>query len=206
MKVFIYLIPICLSLGCATVAPKDKFKFSDVRSYQLKVLTQSDFIKKLGQPDKKEHLPEGIDSFKKPIDYWEYESKGALRLHLTFFEEKLISVAYDIYEKDPEYNLAILLKKLDGNFKVIKEPARNPHAMPSMCYLVDEKKGVSVLVSAVKRAPEVVSFWLPELVKNPKWFDDSTPEFCIAGHCSRVTDPDAWKYNHCEWLEKLIVK
>ena len=76
--------------------------------------------------------------------------------------------------------------------------------MPTKCYLVDEKKGISVLVNAYKKAPSFISFWNPAMGKNKKWFDDSTPEFCIAGHCSRVTDPDAWKQNHCGWLEKIV--
>ena len=206
MRVFIVSLLVYLTAGCSTLSLKGDFGFEDIASIKPNEANKKTILTKFGQPDKKETLPPEKGNFKEPIEYWGFKKGKVVRLHIAFANEKLQSIAYDIYEEDPEYDLATLLGKINGQYQIIKEPVRNPHSMPTKCYLVDEKKGISVLVNAFKKAPSFISFWNLEVGKDKKWFDDSTPEFCIAGHCSRVTDPDAWKHNHCEWLEKLVVK
>lgn len=176
-KIKLYFFVVLILTGCVLAKVKDKNTISYSKVKLLKV---------------------GVDS--------EKSIKGYERLFLEVKGGVLKSVHWSIWDEDDEFNVGVLLSKVNANFKIIKEPVTNPHRMPSMCYLVDNNTGISIKVSTPKHSAESISFWEPSSMKGKKWFDDSTPEFCIANHCSRVTDPGAWKYNHCEWLEKLISK
>ena len=206
MRSFVFCLFVCLFASCSTILSKKSPSFENMMELSPGQSSKKEVLARFGKPDEKDFLPRKEIQSKEPLEFWAFKKGKAIRFHMTFLKNKLQSMAYDIYEEDPEFNLKFLLDKVDGQFQVIKEPVRNPHAMPSKCYLVDEKKGVSILVGSYKKAPSFVSFWNPSLGKKKKWFDDSTPEFCIAGYCSRVTDPDAWEYNHCEWLEKMVAK
>ncbi|MDC0980251.1 hypothetical protein OAQ84_00800 [Bdellovibrionales bacterium] len=175
----------------------------DIQTLKVGVDMESAVISKLGLP--KEKLIRKDKEFGAgKMFQWNYDISGYNRLSVFLVDNVLQSVSWDIWESDPEFKIENILSKVDANFEIIKEPVRNPHAMPSKCYLVDNKKGISIKVDSYKKAAIFLSFWNPKLSKKTKWFDDSTPEFCIAGLCSKVTDPKAWKHNHCEWLEKLV--
>ncbi len=204
MKKLFYFFMLTFLLSCSGLSTKDEFTFDKIISVKPNIANRNRIQAKFGPPDEREILSPKKTTHKVPVEYWGYKKRGFTRLHLTFSKEKLQSISYDIFENDSEFNLKSLLIKLKADFKVIKEPVRNPHAMPTMCYLIDNSKGISVLVNSYKQAPTLVSFWIPGTKKDKEWFDYSTPEFCIADHCSKVTNHTKSQYNQCEWLEKLL--
>lgn len=83
----------------------------------------------------------------------------------------------------------------------------NPHRAPNDCYLENLRLGKRVKFNAQEKQVEEISIWKPSssdksiklsLAKNVG------KEFCVTGKCSKVTDPGAWKHDHCAWLKELV--
>lgn len=130
-------------------------------------------------------------------------------MHLYFESDVLISKSWNVNEEDKESSIISVLENIKGSWTVIKEPMTNPHAAPSLCYLEDLKAGRLVKVDGNNKKVSEISVWVPD--ENEKSIKvqlskNVGKEFCIAGHCSKVTNPEARAHNQCEWLEQLVAK
>jgi hypothetical protein len=186
-------------LGCASLQTKQFLDFGTKEFKQLRVgVDTKDRVKgRLGLPDD--------DSG----DRWVYHLREAPKLWLFFDNDVLSSASWSVWEADTANNVEALLREFDGDWQVIKEPMTNPHSAPYLCYLEDLKNGKRVEIDGNKKSVSEVTTWQPHL--NDKSIKDQLvrnmgKEFCIAGHCSKVTNPEAWAHNQCQWLEQLVGK
>lgn len=207
---FKVILVVCIFqlLGCSILnnisAPKISFEgFMNIKVGKMKM---KNIKNKYGKPSNRHEIEKKYIGYEN-ASQWVYKRDGYSRLYITFESEVVRSAFWDVRDNEVEENIEKLLEKVKSKkWLVVKEPARNPHAMPSKCKLVSNERGISILIEGYEKKVSSISLWKPSTMKNQKWFDDSTPEFCIANHCSKVTDPNAWKHNHCEWLEKLVAK
>ena len=103
-KVFVFCLISYLFIGCSTLSSKDEFSFVDISAFKPNESSKKAILAKFGAPDEKEFLPDEKSGRKEPLEYWGFKKGKTVRLHMTFSNEKLQSIAYDIYEEDPEYN------------------------------------------------------------------------------------------------------
>ena len=209
---FYLLVSSVTILSCSTIWKPSSIKLSHQNFSELKVGVDNLEKTKLkfGRPDEVYFLGKEkqiVDNSKN--EQWIYSDEGLNRLYLYFELGVLVSKSWNVKEGERESSVRQVLKDYEANWTVIKEPISNPHSGPTECYLEDLQNGKMVKVNGYKKTTSEISIWIPN--KKEKSIKDHLSkkvgkEFCIAKNCSRVTNPDAWEYNHCEWLEKLVAK
>lgn len=186
-------------LGCSslTKGPGKEFGIEQFNRLMLGVDSKESIKKTVGSPSEV------------ATDTWVYHVEGVPKLWLFFENDLLVSVSWSVWESDKVNEVRNLLEKFEGNWAVIKEPMANPHRAPSMCYLEDLSNGRRVEVDGHKKTVDELFKWQPNAnapsIKQ-RLLKQVGKEFCIAGLCSKVTNPEAWKHNHCEWLEQLVAE
>ncbi len=194
--------------GCVTLFNKSKSEFTVDELLKLKIsVDTSEVIKKrLGNPHEKIFYSSQVKGGEKS-EKWIYIFEKTPKLWLFFKGGILEHASLGVWDRDNVSSVGGLLSQLEGQtWSIVKEPVRNPHSMPNMCMLVSERLGINVKVNSMMRRVDEINLWNPSIKRKIKWFDDSVPEFCIANHCSNVTDPNAWEHNHCEWLEEIVAR
>lgn len=194
---FIYSL-LFLFLGCESLSIEERvIGVEEFDRVKLGYSSRVEIENKFGKPEEKTEKQ------------WVYHSAGVEKLWIDFSGSVAISVSMSIWESDEINSPKVLVGKIQGDWKVLKEPMSNPHAAPSLCYLEDLRKGRRIEVSGYSKRAKFISKWKPSRDdKSIKEFlyRNVGKEFCIGSSCSKVTDPDAWKHNHCEWLVKLVAK
>jgi hypothetical protein len=135
---------------------------------------------------------------------WIYKELEHRRISIILVNNIVQSVSMNIWDEDSESDTHKLLEKIKGDWKIISAPVVNPHAMPFMCYLEDEKKGLFIGINAHRKAVESVIRWNPSFRFKRMPNIKAGAEYCISGHCASVTNSNDWKHNHCEYLKKII--
>lgn len=211
LEVFLLGLLVTL-LSCSSIrkASLAKVSYSKFRALNVGEVTTEEAKQALGSPDKIHYLgKENRIVEKSDKGQWIYKDKGLNKLYLYFESDVLISKSWNVNEEDKESSIEKVLRDIKADWAIVKEPMTNPHAGPTQCYLEDLKRGKMVKVHGYKKKVSEISVWIP--TKNEKSIKEHLyrnvgKEFCIAGHCSKVTDPEAWEHNHCEWLKKMVVK
>lgn len=167
---------------------------------------KSSILTKLGKPSEKLSIEKRITGIENS-EVWDYESEAFNRLSVIFVENMADTITWNIRENEKEGQLRFLLTKLEANWKVVHDSVSNPHAMPNMCFLIDESKGIKIEINAYREIVESVTKWSLRTiagqklgVKSPELYS----EYCIAGHCSSASKNRKWKVNHCEYLKKVV--
>lgn len=192
---FVFYI-IFFVLSCESLKEKEKiFSIDQFNQIQISSMNKNEVEQLLGKPDRKSD------------NQWTFKFKGSEKLSIIFKNDTVDSVSMAVWEKDKVQSVDILLDNFAGDWTVLKEPMSNPHSAPSLCYLEDLNRGYRVRVGGYQKNVEQISKWKPTSDKKSiKEFLDRNirKEFCIAESCSKVTYPDAWEHNHCDWLERLV--
>ncbi len=197
-KTIIYYFMFTL-LGCESMQKRDSSAISidTINDLLVGISKVSEVKSKIGEPD-------SVGG-----NNWIFNLDNAPRLRLRMENNILTSVSLAVWEGDPYKKVGYLLDKFSGEWTVIKEPMSNPHAGPTICYLEDLKGGKRIRIHGYKKLVERIIKWKPEVGQvsiKKHLYRNVGKEFCIASSCSKVIDPDAWKHNHCGWLEKLVKK
>lgn len=184
-------------LGCESIQKQNSSDIGIDTINKLLVGTSkvSDIKNKIGRPDK-------VNG-----GNWIFNLDNVPKLRLRMENNILTFLSLSVWESDSYKNVEYLLGKFPGDWSVIKEPMSNSHNGPTICYLEDLKGGKRIRIHGYKKFVERITKWKPEknqISIKKHLYKNVGKEFCIASSCSKVTDPDAWKHNHCEWLEKLI--
>jgi len=177
----------------------DSFLKIQIGSDSGKVLTNN-----MGDASEKRNINREDIGYKN-TEKWVYKESGHRRISIILVNNVAQSVSMNIWKEDPEVDIVKLLKRIKGNWKIIPAPVVNPHAMPFICYLEDEKKGLFIGINVHREAVESVIRWNPSFIKFKRMPNiKAGAEYCIAGHCASVTNSSGWKHNHCDYLNKLI--
>ena len=192
---------------CTTTSMKNKEDrgWQDFSRLDVDLDTQQSVREKLGSPTE---VSERIDKkLNKKIEQWVYKKDNSPKFFAVFVDGVLRSTFMSVWESEKESNLNELLSKFSGDWKVIPEPITNPHAMPTMCYLVDEDNGRRIKVHGHKMVVEFVSKWAPKILITKDLSKPKRPEFCIADVCAKVSEGNKWNTNHCDqlsvWLKQF---
>ncbi len=199
-------------LGCSSLRNTNSIKISYSKFEALNVggMTAEEVRQALGTPDKTYYIGKENRIVEKSEKWqWIYEVKNLNKLYLYFESDVLVSKSWNVDEEDKESSVKNVFEYIKGNWVVVKEPMTNPHAAPNQCYLEDLKSGHLVKVNGNSKKVSEISAWVP--AKNEKSIKEQLhmnvgKEFCIAEHCSKVTSPEAWKHNQCEWLEQMVAE
>lgn len=194
---FIFYVVFCV-IGCESLKESKKnFSIDHFNQIEISTMNKNEVKQLLGKPDRKS------------ANQWIFESQGSEKIWISFKNDIVDSVSMAVWERDNVNSVNLLLDQLAGQWRVLKEPASNPHAAPALCYLEDLNRGYRVRVGGYKKNVEQISKWKPTNdTKSIKEFLNRNVgrEFCIEESCSKITDPGAWEHNHCDWLESLVAK
>ena len=204
MKRIIQLLTMTFLIGsCGTMMKHNisHFNLKDFGQLKVGLDTEKTVKNKLGTPDEK--------STRGNSKYWAYNLRKVPKLELFFDKGVLTMVVWGIWDSDPETSIAYFLSNVKGNWRVIKEPVTNPHALPFMCYLEDLNLGKRVYIHGHKKIVEELSKWKPskeDISIETHLLKKVGKEYCIGGFCSKVTNPNLWGHDHCKWLEDEVIK
>lgn len=191
-------------VSCATNSMKNKESRSweDFSHLEVSTDTRERVRKKLGPAvETSENTDKNLD---KKIERWIYTKNGVPKFFAVFMDGILQSTSMSVWESEEESNLKLLLAKFAGNWKVILEPQVNPHALPTMCYLVDEENGRKIKIHGHKMVVGLVSKWAPKMLVTEDLTKVNRPEFCIADVCAKVSEGSEWKSDHCDQLKEWL--
>lgn len=196
IKISFVFYVVFLFVGCGTLKrDKQRFNIELFNEIEIGSTKKSEVEQWLGKPDR---IADG---------QWTYKSEGSQKMWISFESNIVDSVSMSVWENNKVKSVELLLQEFSGKWTVLKEPMSNPHLAPSLCFLEDLDNGKRVRIAGYKKNVEHITKWKPTKdQKSIKGFlyRNVGKEFCIAGSCSKVTDSDVWKHNHCEWLEKRV--
>ena len=188
MKILLTLILLSI-INCSIPQKKEKY-FGDWNLFsqiEINKDTQESIRKKLGKPDeiKMEHVAENEAQ-------WNYFRNGVPKIWIYFKNDVVRSVSMSVWEEEDVQVLTYLLKNFQGQWRVEKEPVTNPHAMPSQCYLIDEKQGREIEIDSYKKSVESI------LSQDAKLFKKNKSEQ------KKIKTYKGWDYDHCAWLKDFL--
>lgn len=198
MKYFCIALTIIYLLGCQSLQENEKkINIKQFSEIIIGITKKIEVERMLGKPDKVNK------------ERWGYRVASAEKMWIAFKDNKVSSVSMSVWESDEIRDVELLLQSFLGNWVVFKEPMSNPHSAPSLCYLEDLDQGKRVRINGYGKTVEHIAKWKPEKTQKSikeYLYSNVGKEFCVADHCSKVTNPTAWKHNHCEWLKKIVNK
>lgn len=198
IKVFFVYYVVFLFMGCETlIEGKQNLNLEQFNKLGAGIAQKSEVEQLLGKPDR-------IDG-----GQWIYESDGSEKMWVSFENNIVNAVSMSVWEEDKFKSVESLLPSFTGSWTVLKEPMSNPHLAPSLCYLEDLENGKRIRINSYKKNVEYIAKWKPTKDQGSikdYLYRNVGKEFCIANSCSKVTDPDAWEYNQCAWIEKIVAK
>ena len=194
-------------IGCGSLNPLKKenreYTFEEVRSIKVGQDSTKNILHKFGEPNEKLEIEEKNLGYKNGTQ-WTFDESDHSRFSTLIIEDVVQSISWEVKKNEPEEKIEFLLSKINRSWVVVPEPVINPHTMPMMCSLVDKKSGMRIEIHGYKKVVESFTRWNPKLKVKEVEKNNKKPVFCLAGHCSSVSEPPEWKNNHCKFLEKLI--
>ncbi len=188
MKFFVILIMNAFAVSC-TVLQKEKEYSNDWKLFsKLEVGKDNQEVvkRKLGMPE--EVYTEQLEANE---EQWNYMRNGTPKIRAFFVDKVLQFSSTSVWDGEAVADIPYLLKEFPGQWKVEQEPVTIPHAMPFLCYLVDESSGKRVEIHAYQKIVESIFRWNPKMPQKKN------------KNMNKYPDVDE---NRCAWLTELIKK
>ncbi len=149
-------------------------------------------VKRFGKPDEVDNrltLPEHMEANE---EQWSYMRSGTPKIGVYFNNGILEAISMDVWDGEEVIVLANLLNKFHGKWRVEQEPVTIPHAMPFLCYMIDDSSGKQIEIHGYKKIVESISKFSLRVLKERKKYRKKSKAY-------PDVDP-----NRCDWLAEYL--